>query len=124
MSQTPLERLIATGEARRVGKAELTDFAGAPGAAALLFTGDPAARPEAQDIAVIARELARGAQGALRLGVVDAAAEDALKLEFAVSAVPAVVFFRDGRAVTTLTRLQDWSVYAAAAKALLTPEAA
>ena len=106
---TPLERLTAATQA--VTSPETLDgFLSGPGPALLLFTGDPAQRPEAQDVAVVAGELQRAVSG-LRVGVVAHAAEAAVKGRFNVSAVPTVVFLKDGRAVSTVSRLQEWTVY-------------
>lgn len=106
---TPLERLVTASQAV-TGPESLDSFLAGPGPALLLFTGDPAQRREAQDVAVVAGELKRAVSG-LRVGVVAHAAEDAVKGRFHVSAVPTVVFLKDGRAISTVTRLQDWTVY-------------
>ena len=51
MSETPLERLLSSGEAARLGADAADAFVAAQGAGLLLFTGDPAQRAEAQDVA-------------------------------------------------------------------------
>jgi hydrogenase-1 operon protein HyaE len=121
MSETPLVRLLASGEAARLGADTADAFVVAQGPGLLLFTGDPAQRPEAQDVAVVARELVRQSAGRLRLGVVDLDAEGPLKLRLGVTAVPAVLFLRDGGVVAQVPKIAAWSVYAAAAAALLGP---
>ncbi len=109
----PLEKLLQ-GPAVAVGVESIDGFLGTGGPALLLFTGDPAQRPEAQDVAVVASELARKVPG-LRIGVVAGAVPTALKLRFKVSVVPTVVFLEGGCVKSTLERLQDWSAYARAA---------
>lgn len=110
---SPLERLLS-GAGVAVTAETIDAFLDLGGPALLLFTGDPAQRPEAQDVAVVAGELARGVNG-LRIGVVTGAAPDAVKLRFKVSVVPTVVLLEGGQVKSSLERLQDWSVYARAA---------
>jgi len=110
----PLERLLQ-GPAVAVTADSLEAFLGAAGPALLLFTGDPAQRPEAQDVAVVARELAGQLHG-LRIGIVEGDGPSPIKLRFGVLAVPTVVFLDGGVVRSTLARLQDWSVYARAAR--------
>ena len=111
MSATPLELLLQSGRAHPVDAGTLASFLARPGPALLLFTGDVAQRPEAQDVAVVAGELARHVDG-LDVGVVTAAAEGEVRPRFHVEVVPTVVFLRDGRAVSTLARVQEWAAYA------------
>jgi len=113
---SPLERLVQ-GIGVAVTAETLDAFLASRGPAVLLFTGDPAQRPEAQDVAVVAGELARQVPG-LRIGVVARAAEAAVKPRFKVSVVPTVIFLEDGEVRSTLARLQDWSVYARTAAQL------
>ena len=110
---SPLERLL-NGPAVAVTAETVDGFLAAPGPAVLLFTGDPSQRPEAQDVAVVAGQLARQVRG-LRIGVVARAAEEAVKRRFEVSVFPTVLFLEDGEVRSTVARLQDWSVYTRAA---------
>lgn len=112
---SPLDRLRSTS--RAVSASGADDFLASAGRGVLLFTGDPSQRPEAQDVAVIASELVRKVPG-LSVGVVPLEEESLLRARFDVSAVPAVVFVKDGRAVSTLCRVQDWAVYQRAAEVL------
>jgi hydrogenase-1 operon protein HyaE len=117
MSETPLRQLMISGEATEVGAANLPAFL-ASQLAALLITGDPAQRPEAEDLAVVGRELKRMSGGALNLGIVSRADEDAVMKQLSVNVVPTVVFVKGGRVVSSVPKLQDWSVYARAAATL------
>jgi hydrogenase-1 operon protein HyaE len=112
--RSPLEKLLH-GAGLAVTPETIVGFLALPGPALLLFTGDPAQRPEAQDVAVVASQLARHMSG-LWIGVVTGAAPDAVKLRFKVSVVPTVVFLLDGEVKATLDRLRDWSVYARTAE--------
>jgi hydrogenase-1 operon protein HyaE len=117
VSETPLRQLLDSGEAREVGTASLSAFLTSP-LGALLITGDPAQRPEAEDLAVVGRELKRMSGGALSLGIVSRADEDAVMKQLSVNVVPTVVFVKGGRVVSSVPKLQDWSVYARAAATL------
>lgn len=112
---TPLEKLLTSGGAIRVGAENADPFCARAGWSLLLITGDVAQRPEAQDVAVIAAELARSIHG-LVIGVVDPDAEPVLKARFNVAAVPAVILLKNGRAISTVARVQPWHVYARAAE--------
>jgi len=117
VSETPLRQLLDSGEASEVGTASLPAFLTSP-LGALLITGDPAQRPEAEDLAVVGRELKRMSGGALSLGIVSRADEDAVMKQLSVNVVPTVVFVKGGRVVSSVPKLQDWSVYARAAATL------
>lgn len=117
MSATPLDRLLTSGAAVPVGATAVDGFLASPGASVLVFTGDPATRPEAQDVAVIAQELKRQVPR-LTVGVVPFADEAELRPRFGVQAVPTVVFVKDGRPASTVSRVQDWAVYARTASVL------
>ncbi len=117
MAETPMQRLLSSGDAAIIHASEVDAFLGCT-LGALLLTGDPAQRPEAEDLAVIGRELKKLNGGKLALGVVNFADEDAVKERLQIKVVPTVVFVKDGRVVSTVPRLQDWSVYARAAATL------
>jgi hydrogenase-1 operon protein HyaE len=108
---SPLERLLGSA-AVTVTSETIDGFLGSPGPALLIFTGDPAQRAEAQDVAVVAGEIARGVPGTLRIGVATSVAPDPLNLRFGITAVPTVIFLVNGVVKATLARLQDWAVYA------------
>jgi hydrogenase-1 operon protein HyaE len=107
---SPLQRLVE-GNGVAVTTATVEGFVAERGPAVLLFTGDPKQRGEAQDIAVVAGELARQVPG-LRIGVVPWETEEELKGQFTVTAVPTMIFLQDGKVRSALARLQDWAVYA------------
>lgn len=94
-----------------VGDKTADNFIAGAGHRLLVFTGDPKLRPEAHDVAVVARELLREHPG-LSIGVVGQTDEAALLKRLKVEAVPAVLFIRNGRVVSTVSRLQEWQVYA------------
>lgn len=104
---SPLERLVQSEGVAAVTAESIEAFLASPGPAVLLFPGDPAQRPEAQDVAVVAGQLARQVAG-LKVGVTD---EAAMKARFNVSVVPTVLFLQNGHVKSTLARLQDWAVY-------------
>ena len=116
----PLERLLVSG-ARQVTASSLDAFIAGARRALLLVPGDPAQRPEAQDIAVVAEALSRQV-GELTIGVV-LEAEPVVKPRVGAEAVPAVVFVKDGRAVSTVSRVQPWEVYARTAAIVFGREA-
>ena len=117
MSETPLHQLLSSGTATAVNVADLDAFLTAP-LGALLITGDPSQRPEAEDLAVVGRELKRLSGGKLSLGVVSRTDEDAVMKRLSVNVVPSVLFVKGGRVVSTVPKLQDWAVYARAAATL------
>lgn len=79
----------------------------------LLFTGDPAARPEVGDLAVILPELIKGRAGTLNFAVIDREAEDALAAEMGVFVKPSLVFVREGAVVGVIPKIKDWAYYEA-----------
>ncbi len=88
----------------------------------LLFAGDPVRFPEALDVAVVLPELrqvcvAARRPFALALAVPDCAEE--LAKRFGSQRWPTLMFFRDGRYVTTVSGMHDWLDYVALVKAAL-----
>lgn len=110
---TPLEALSTT--ATRVTAESAEQFLHEPGWALLVVTGDPSQRPEAQDLAVVVRELGRRAPTGTRVGVESEPDEEAVKQRFGLTQVPSLLFVRDGKVLSTIPRIQDWAVYARAA---------
>jgi hydrogenase-1 operon protein HyaE len=110
---TPLESLMARPGVTLVDGANIDMFlAEPPEHSALVFSGETKRRPEAQDVAVVLRELDRAYRGTVRVGVLEGAAEDRLKGRFGVVVLPTVVLLVGGEVVARITRIQDWSVYA------------
>lgn len=122
MSTDAIDQIIRSGAAACVDEARIDAWAAeTEGLSALLFTGRAKRRPEGHDVAVALRELARQYAGALRVGVVDDAAEDALMRRFGVVVLPSVVFFAGAAPIEKMPRIRDWGDYAAAARRYLGP---
>lgn len=77
----------------------------------LLFAGDPTARPEVADLAVILPEIVKGRAGQLSFGVIDREAEEALAAEMGVFVRPTLVFLREGEVMGVIPRIKDWAFY-------------
>ncbi len=90
-----------------------------PAAALVLFAGDPARWPEADDVAVIMPELLRAFRGELRGAVVARTAEEALKSRFGVVVFPSIAVVRDGETLATIAKVRDWADYRARIRAAL-----
>lgn len=116
MSTAPLAQLAQRAQA--VPDAGFDAFLAAPGWGLLLVTGDPAQRPEAQDLAVVVRELMRRGPEGLRVGLAPLADEALFKQRLGLDAVPSLVFVRSGKVVSKLSKVQDWAVYQRAADVL------
>ncbi len=108
----PLDRLLRDS-ASLVGGPSLDTFLADADPGLLIVTGDPAQRPEAQDVAVVARELSRSMQS-LRVGFVSREAEAEAKTRFGITTVPAVLFVKGGMVRATVAGLRDWNAYARA----------
>ena len=116
MSLTPLEALVR--DFTHVSLDTAAVFLARPGWRLLVVAGDAKQRPEAQDVAVVARELVRRAPAGGELGVMTESDEEAVKGRFGLSAVPGLLFIKDGRTVSAIQRIQDWAVYRRAADTL------
>lgn len=79
--------------------------------AILFFTGDPALRPEADDVAVVLPELLRAFPGRVRGAIVLRAAEDKLKPRFNVVVMPSLVVTRGAQPLGVIGKIRDWSEY-------------
>ncbi len=93
-----------------VGKTQLAEQLDASPLALVLFIGLVNPRPESFDVAVVVRELAR--QYPLTVAVV-AQDEAPLMAQFDVIVVPSLLWVVRGQVVNKLTRIRDWSDYAA-----------
>jgi hydrogenase-1 operon protein HyaE len=113
---TPLDRLLQRDHVITVDAAGAIAFAHEPAAGMLLLAGD-LARAEVTDVAVVLSSLATSFPG-LRVAVAHEAAEPELRASFQVSAFPSLLFVKDGAVVTKLARMQAWSTYEDAARAL------
>ncbi|NRP74933.1 hypothetical protein ILFOPFJJ_05856 [Ensifer psoraleae] len=101
----------------------LAPAAGEPDNAVLFFTGDPAQRPEADDVAVVLPELLGLFRGRMRGAVVRRMAEDKLKARFNVVVVPSLVVTRRDQPVGVIGKIRDWSEYVAKIGTWLAPDA-
>ncbi|ATN35860.1 hydrogenase accessory protein [Rhizobium sp. ACO-34A] len=89
----------------------------------LFFTGDPAQRPEADDVAVVLPEILQAFRGRLRGAVVKRGSEDKLKVRFSVMVMPSLVVTRRDQPVGVLGKIRDWSEYVEKISAWLSPDA-
>lgn len=110
--EAPLVRqLVERHGAACVTPALFDAFTARGGDQVLFFGGDPARFPEALDVAVVLPELMKAFAGRFTVGVVLRDGEDELARRHGMQRWPALVFLRDGRYVTTIAAMQDWSVY-------------
>jgi hydrogenase-1 operon protein HyaE len=89
----------------------------------LFFTGDPAQRSEAADVAVVLPELLAVFARRLRAAVIARAAEPVLAPRFRVAVLPSLVLTRGPQPVCVLPRICDWSDYLARIGQGLAPDA-
>lgn len=94
-----------------------------PAHALLFFTGDPAQRPEANDVAVVLPQLLAAFAPRLRAAIIARAAEAALAPRFRVVIFPSLVLTRGAGLLAVLPRIRDWSEYRDRIAAGLAPEA-
>ena len=99
------------------------EFLAAGPHALLFFTGDPAQRSEAADVAVVLPELLAAFAGRLRAAVIARPAEAALAPRFRVVVLPSLVVTRGATPVSVLPRIRDWSEYLARIEEALAPDA-
>jgi hydrogenase-1 operon protein HyaE len=120
---TPLlDRLVRDFGATWITPDTHDAFAQGTGDRVLFFSGDPVRFPEGQDVAVVLPELQRAAGGRFQVGVVPRADEDAQAARFDVQRWPSLLFLRDGRYVTVVPGMLDWTDYVArVAEALAMP---
>ncbi len=125
---SPLIRALTERHALPVLDAGTVDAFLAPGAdapahAVLFFTGDPALRTEAADVAVVLPELLAAFAGRLRAGVIARPAEPVLAPRFRVVVLPSLVITRGADPVGVLPRVRDWPDYLVRITACLAPDA-
>ena len=112
MNWHPLvQRLVDQFDARPVAPESLQTWLDAPGEHALLLSGDPVRFPEALDVAVVLPELHAALGQSFTIGAVPADCEDLLARRLGVQRWPALVFFRDGQYLTTLSGMFDWTEF-------------
>ena len=84
------------------------------GDAVLLLAGDPIRFPESLDVAVVLPELQRATVSngkSFEIAVAVPESADAIATKFGSQRWPALIFFRDGQYVTTLSGMHDWVDY-------------
>ena len=111
MANPVIERLIGIEGCPVVTAENVDEFLALDGMVVLFFTGDPRQRPESNDVAVVLREMSSVFPGQFRIGIVDQAAEEALKPRFGVLVVPTLVYLRQGKFIGLIPLIQDWQVY-------------
>jgi hypothetical protein len=116
MSLTALDRL--TREATVLALEDVDAFLARTGWKLVVITGDVSQRAEAQDLAVVTRELLGRAPTGTQVGLVTLRDEEAVKQRFSLAAVPALLFVKEERVVSTIQRMQDWAMYTRAADVL------
>jgi len=117
-----LARLVETTSATVLEPDGFDAWAGAPGAALLVFTEDPVLYRETLDLAVIVPELAQAFPGRFRTGVLLPAAARAIAPRYGFRRWPALVLLKDGRYVGAIDGLREWQVFVAELEALLAAE--
>ncbi|WP_298828642.1 hydrogenase [uncultured Piscinibacter sp.] len=106
-----MQRLVDQFGATLVEPDTIADFLAAPGDQVLLLAGDPVQFPEGLDVAVVLPELRTRLGADFAIGVVAPAGQEAVARRFGSQRWPALVFLRDGRYVTTLAGMHDWTEY-------------
>lgn len=123
-----IDRLTSVHGLPRVDEATVDVFL-APSAsetphALLFFTGDPAERTDATDVAVVLPELLKLFEGRYRAAVVARPAEKGLMPRFQVGVLPSLAVVRTGTLLGVLPRIRDWSDYVEKLSGFLAPDAA
>ena len=112
MTHPLIDRLTTElGWPRLTSDADVTAFAGRPGAHAIFVPGDAARNLETADVAVILPELKMAFQGRFDCAVIDDVAEEALREQTGVLKTPSILFYRDGRFLAGLPKVRDWDDY-------------
>ena len=104
-----VQRLVQSHGAQWVGQDDAEAFTAGPGVRVLFFCGDPVRFPEGLDVAVVLPELHAALGRSFTIGAVPADCEDLLARRLGVQRWPALVFFRDGQYLTTLSGMFDWT---------------
>lgn len=112
-------RLVERHGASWVGTDSVDAFLAGDGDRVLFFHGDPVRFPEGVDVAVVLPELQSAFPGRFTVGVTTRADEDRLAARFGAQRWPSLVFLRDGRYVTTIAGMLDWTDFVARVGAAL-----
>lgn len=109
-----MQRLVREHGAHWVDLATLPAWlAAAPGDAVILIAGDAVRFPEGLDVAVVLPELRTEACQPFRIGIATPADEDVIGQRYGAQRRPSLVFVRDGRYVTTVSGMHDWTDFLA-----------
>ncbi|MEW5881687.1 MAG: hydrogenase [Pseudomonadota bacterium] len=113
MKEAPpvVAKLASAPAAGWVDAGTLDDFLSVPGDAVLFIWSDPVRFPESLDVAVVLPELRAKFSDVtprFRIGVVTAAAEDAIARRYGATRRPSLVFVREGSYVATIAGMHDW----------------
>lgn len=114
-----VQRLVESFGAVPVDEASLPDFLERDGDQVLFLSGDPVQFPEGLDVAVVLPELRSAVGVPFGIGVVARDAQEAIARRYGNQRWPALVFVRDGRYVTTLAGMHDWTDYVERVRAAL-----
>lgn len=114
-----IRRLVDELGAQLVDETTLDAFLERPGEQLLFLSGDPVQFPEGLDVAVVLPELRAAVSKPFGIGVVARASQEAIARRYGNQRWPALVFLRDGRYVTTLAGMHDWTDYVARVEAAL-----
>lgn len=108
-----MARLVRDFGARVVTPDNVEAWANEGGDRVLLLGGDPVRFPEALDAAVVLPELQRAYAGRFQIAIAAREHEDALGRRYGSQRWPVLLFLRDGRYVTALAGMHDWTDYVA-----------
>jgi hydrogenase-1 operon protein HyaE len=108
-----VQRLVREFGARVVTPDTFDAWAAEGGDRVLLLGGDAVRFPEALDVAVVLPELQRAHGGRFAIGVATREHEETLARRHGAQRWPALLFLRDGRYVTALAGMHDWTDYVA-----------
>lgn len=114
-----IRRLVEAPGAQLVDETTLDHFLARPGDQVLFLGGDPVQFPEGLDVAVVLPELRATVSKPFGIGVVARDSQEAIARRYGNQRWPALVFVRDGRYVSTLAGMHDWSDYVARVEAAL-----
>ncbi|MBF5005649.1 thioredoxin domain-containing protein [Diaphorobacter caeni] len=85
----------------------------------VLLAGDPVRFPQGLDVAAVLPELRKCADRTFEFAVVPRAAEDRIARRYGANHWPTLLFLRDGKYVTAIGGMHDWTPYLSAVNAAL-----
>lgn len=117
-----LTSLVQEHGAQWVDAGSLAAWQAQAGDGVLLIAGDAVRFPEGLDVAVVLPQLKAAAGRPLHMAVARPEAEDEIAQRFGAQRRPSLVFLRDGRYVSTVAGMHDWTDFVALVRrALDTP---